>query len=168
MADVTGDYYSVADVARIGYGTEWLIGDSASPETFQAVKGVVSFQPGSLTTGTVDVTHLRSEGRHREMIAGIRESGPFQGTLIWIPEDESQSYAGGGTGSFTGGGLAKLAETGEQRNMKLRFDNGTSPALEWPFRGFITEFTPSAIVVDDKLTMTVSVQPAKSYSAGLP
>lgn len=168
MADVTGDFYA-ATGAIVGYGTEWLIGDNASPETFQAVAGVVTFDPGGSTTSVIDRTHLRSPGRHREVIAGIRSSSAFSGQLIWLPYDESQSYAGGGSGSFTAGGLAKIAETCEERNMIIRYNDGVSPASELAFRGFVSEFTPSkGVTIDDKLTATIQVQPTQSFLSGLP
>jgi hypothetical protein len=168
MADLTDTFYT-ADGAVPGYGTQWLIGDEASPEVFQAVAGVVSFQAGASSTSAVDKTHLRSTGRHREIMAGIRSTAPFTGQLIWLPEDESQSYAGGGTGSFAAGGLAKIAETCEERNMVIRYNTADSPPLELAFRGYISEFTPSVgITIDDKLTATVSVQPVASYLADLP
>jgi len=168
MADVTDTYYPATD-AIVGYGTQWLIGDNASPETFQAVEGVVSFDAGGSTTSIIDRTHLRSPGRHREVIAGIRSSSPFSGSVIWLPYSESQSYAGGGSGSFTGGGLAKIAETCEERNMIIRYNDGVSPASELAFRGFVSEFTPSkGVMVDDKLTATIQVQPTASFLSGLP
>ncbi len=34
MSDVTETFYSATD-AIVGYGTQWLIGDGASPETFR-------------------------------------------------------------------------------------------------------------------------------------
>lgn len=169
MADVTDTTYAIADDAIKGFGTQWLIGDGASPETFQAVKGVVSFQAGASSRSAIDVTHLRSPGNHEEVIAGIRRTQPFSGTVIWLPYDESQSYAGGGSGSFVAGGLAKIAETGEIRNHILRFDDGVSPATEMAFRGFILEFTPAqGIEVDGRLAATVSVKPTQSMLAGLP
>lgn len=167
--DVTGTYYGVTSDALVGYGVELLIGDGASPETFEAVAGVQSLEAGTSATSSIDVTHLRSLGRHREIMPGIRSTGPFTGSVIWLPNHPSQSYAGGGSGSFTGGGLAKIAETAEIRNMKIRYDDGTSPPLELEFNGFIAEFTPSAgITVDGALTATLAVQPTQSFLAGLP
>ena len=115
MADVTDTFYPATD-AMVGYGTQWLIGDGASPETFQAVEAVVSFEAGGETTAVIDTTHLRSPGRHREVRAGMITSAPFTGSSIFLPQSESQSYAGGGTGSFVNGGLAKIAETGESQH----------------------------------------------------
>ena len=169
MADVTDTTYTVADDAIPAFGTQWLIGDDASPETFQAVKGVVAFTPGASTRSTIDVTHLRSPENHEEVIAGLRRSEPFSGTLIWLPDDESQSYAGGGSGSFTGGGLAKIAETGEIRTHKLKFASPVSPDKEMTFRGFVLEFTPATnIEIDGKLGATIQIKPSGSYLSTLP
>lgn len=168
MADVTDTFYPATD-AMVGYGTQWLIGDGASPETFQAVEAVVSFEAGGETTAEIRTTHLRSPGRHHEVRAGMITSAPFTGSLIFLPESESQSYAGGGTGSFTAGGLAKIAETGEVRSMKLRFRDGNSPEGELAFRGYISEFSPAkGITVEGVITTSVSVMPTESFLSGLP
>jgi hypothetical protein len=170
MADVTDTFYPASD-ALVGYGTQWLIGNGASPEVFQAVAGVISFDAGGSTTSTIDRTHLRSPGRHREIIAGIRSSSPFTGSVVWMPNDESQSYAGGGSGAFVNGGLAKIAESCEERNMKIRYFEAGSPVgvMELEFRGFVSEFTPSkGVTVEGLLTATVAVQPTQSFLANLP
>jgi len=168
MSDRTGNFYA-ADDALVGYGTQWLVGNGASPETFEAVAGVISFEAGSSARSAIDRTHLRSPGRHREVMPGIASAAPFSGQLIWLPYEQSQSYAGGGSGSFASGGLPKLAENGTIRNMKLRYYDGVSPSTELDFTGFIMEFTPSAgVTVDDKLTVKISVQPTEAFLSGLP
>lgn len=172
MADVTDLDYSVASDAIHGKGAQLLVGDGASPETFQAVKGVVKITPGTIETADIDTTHLRSPNRHREHRSGIRDSGPISIEAIFLPDDESQSYAGGGSGSFTGGGMLKFAEDGLNRNFIIRLNNvpAGSPGqqLEMPFTGYVNAWTPGEIGVDDKILVTGSIMPSQDYASSLP
>lgn len=167
MADYTDTFYRIADDAIHGYGAQLMVGDGASPETFQAIAGILSIQPGEISTADIDTTHLRSPNRHREHRAGIRDSGPFTVTGTWLPKDESQSYTGGGSGSFVSGGLAYLAAQGTNHNFKIVLNDG-SPATEWPFRAYVASFTPGGIGVDDRITFTATFQPVQDYTADLP
>lgn len=170
-ADVTDTYYPIADDVLPGMGTQWLIGNGTSPETFEAVAGVVSFAAGSSPANKIPVTHLRSPGRTEESIAGMITMSAFTGTMRWLPTHQSQSYAGGGSGSFTAGGLAKLKETGEIRTHKIKFltSSGGSPGLEMTFRGYVEDFSPAQdIVIDGVVGATVSVMPTAEYMSTLP
>jgi hypothetical protein len=165
MADVTDTFY--AGEAIHGYGAQLLVGDGASPEGFDAVADVVSITPGAMETEVIEKTHLRSPDAHREKLAGLRDSGPFVVELNWRPAHESQSNAGGGSGSFTGGGLIALWRERTEKNFKIVLNDG-SPATEWPFRGVITKFQPGAITNDDKIGATVEITPLQAFDADLP
>lgn len=165
MADVTGTYYAAEGIH--GYGTEWLIGDGASPETFEAVPFVKRITPGDMTTAVIDKTHLRSPEAHREKKAGLRDSGPFAIEMIWHPKHESQSNQGGGSGVFQNGGLFKMWRNREERNMKLILPDG-SPATELPFRGCITKCQVGEIGEDGVIPLFVEVTPLRDFSADLP
>lgn len=175
MADVTDTYYP-ADTAIHGYGAQLLVGDGATPtEGFQAIALVSVITPGEMTTEVIDRTHLRSPEAHHEKMAGLRDSGAFSFEGIWSPKDESQSNAGGGTGSFTDGGLAFLWRTRQERNFKIVLNDGDAAALptpiaptEWPFRGVVTRFQPGAIGIDDKINFTGEITPLQDFSADLP
>jgi hypothetical protein len=168
MADYTDTTYRTE--GRDGYLAQLKLGDGASPETFQSVAHVRSIQPGNMTTELIDVTHLRSPEAHREKIAGLRDSGPFAIEGIWVPNDESQSNTGGGSGSFTGGGLAALARSREERNWVIEFAVAQfgSPALEWPFSGIVTNFTPGRIEAGVGLMFTAEISPVRDVTAALP
>lgn len=170
--DVTNTEYAIATSVLPGMGTQWLIGDGASPEAFEAVAGVVSFNAGSSEAAEIPVTHLRSPGRTEETIAGMITLSPFTGLMRWLPTHQSQSYAGGGSGSFASGGLAKLKETGEIRTHKLRFSTAGapgSPYLEMTFRGFVKDFSPAQnIEVDGVVGATVSIKPTQEFMSTLP
>src|SRR5688572_507885 len=127
MADVTDTYYPSEGIH--GYGTQWMIGDGASPEVFEAVPYVKRITPGDMTTAVMDKTHLRSPEAHREKKAGLRDSGPFSIEMIWHPKHESQSNEGGGSGVFATGGLFAMWRARSEHNMKLVLPDG-SPATE--------------------------------------
>lgn len=169
MADQTGQFY--ASEGFHGYGTQLLMGNGASPETFQAVAYVRSIQPGDMTTAVADRTHLRSPRAHREKLAALRDSGPFTCELIWAPQDESQSNAGGGSGSFTTGGLLKAAADRSEHNWIIRLpDAPLGPGLDWPFRGVVTRFQPGNIDVEGTTAVgaTTEITPLTDPTEDLP
>lgn len=168
MPDRSDTFYA-AEQAIHGYGAQLMKGDGASPtETFEAVAGVRNITPGAMTTADIDRTHLRSPDAHREHMPGLRDSGAFQLAAIWLPHEQSQSNAGGGSGSFTGGGLIADWADRTTHNWKIVMFADGSPSIEWPFRGYVSQFQPGQIGVDNLVEATVSVQPTESYSADLP
>lgn len=167
MADRTDTFYAVSDASIHGYGAQLMVGDGASPEVFEAIAGILSITPGEMTTADIDTTHLRSPDAHREHRAGIRDSGAFTVTGVWLPEEQSQSNAGGGSGAFASGGLIALWRGRANHNFKIVLNDG-SPATEWPFRGYVSQFQPGEIGVDDKINFTASFMPTEAYDADLP
>lgn len=168
MADRTDTFYA-AEGAIHGYGAQLEVGDGASPtEAFQAIAGVVSITPGAMNTEDINRTHLRSPDAHHEHMPGLRDSGAFTCEMIWLPTDESQSLAGGGAGSFTGGGLVDMWKNRTIHNFKIVLYADGSPSIEWPFRGYVSQFQPGQIGVGDKINATVSFQPTEDFSADLP
>lgn len=170
MANLTDTFYSAADAAKHGYGAQFEVGDGDTPETFQAVAYVKVITPGNVSTADVLTTHLRSTGAHHEHRAGMRDSEAFQIEGIWVPTDESQSTTGGGSGSFTGGGLMAMWADRQNRNFKIVLpDNEGSPSVEWPFRGYVASFQPGSITIDDEVIgFTASIQPTGAYDQDLP
>jgi hypothetical protein len=171
MADRSDTFYAVADEAIHGYGAQLLVGDGASPETFQAIAGLKSITPGEMTTADIDVTHLRSPDAHREHRAGIRDSGAFTCTGVWLPLDESQSNTGGGSGSFTSGGMIAIWRARENRNYIIRLNNvpAGSPAQQYelPFRAYCSQFQPGEIGIEPTIDFTVSLMPNAAYDSDL-
>ncbi len=165
MADVTGTYYQ--GEAFHGYGSQLMVGDGASPEGFDAIADILSITPGDMSTAVIEKTHLRSPEAHREKLAGLRDSGPFTIAGNWRPKHESQSNAGGGTGSFASGGLIYFWRNRTVKNWKIVLSDG-SPATEWPFTGFVSKFQPGEIGPDDKVGFTAEITPVSDFSADLP
>jgi hypothetical protein len=162
MADVTGTYYEGG--AFHGYGSQLLVSQNDSPETFVAIADVSEITPGDMTTAVIEKTHLRSPEAHREKLAGLRDSGPFTITGNWRPAHGSQSNVGGD--GHTAGGLVFLWRTRAERNFKIVLtDDDTT---EWPFRGFVSKFQPGTIGADDKVNFTAEITPISDFSADLP
>lgn len=160
MADVTGTFYAIADDVEVGYGAQWKIGDGASPEGFEAVAGVMSIKPGATKVADIKITHLMTPNRHHEHRAGMMDTDPFVMTGFLL-NHESQTAEGGGSGSFTAGGLKSMAEDGVNRNHQIVTATGAVLA----FRGYVAEFTPGEFTTDDKgVEFTASVQPTGAWT----
>jgi hypothetical protein len=167
MADRTDTFYAL-DAAIHGYGAQIMVGNGASPEVFEAIAAVNSITPGTMATADIQRTHLRSPDAHHEHMPGMRDSGPFTLTGTWIPTEQSQSNAGGGSGAFASGGLVALWRARTTHNFQIVLNDG-SPGTAWPFRGYIAGFQPGSITIEDRvIDFTASVQPTEAYDADLP
>lgn len=166
MADRTDDFYAATGAIH-GYGFQLQVGDGASPEHFESIAALRVATPGEMSTEDIDRTHARSPDAHREHMAGLRDSGAFECEGIWLPDEQSQSNTGGGSGAFAGGGLIALWRGRQEHNFKIVLGNG-SPGLEWPFRGYVSRFQPGEIGIDDLITFSCAFQPTQAYDANLP
>lgn len=168
MPDRTDTFYA-AEGAIHGYGAQLEVGDGASPENFEAIAGVVSITPGEMVTEDIDRTHLRSPDAHREHMPGIRDSGAFVVNMIWLPEEQSQSNAGGGSGAFASGGTIALWRDRTTHNFRIVLYRPGSPSfLTWPFRGYVSRFQPGEVGVADKINASAEFRPTEAYDADLP
>lgn len=168
MADRTDTFYAAEDAIH-GYGAQLQVGDGSSPEVFESIAGVVRITPGAMTTEDIDRTHLRSPDAHREHMPGIRDSGAFSVEMIWLPDEQSQSNVGGGSGAFSGGGTIALWRDRTIHNFRIvLFRPGSPAAVLWPFRGYVSQFQPGEIGVADKINATASFMPTEAYDADLP
>jgi hypothetical protein len=163
-APLTDTYYP--GEAFVGYGSQLLVGDGASPEVFEAVADIVEITPGDMTTGVVDKTHLRSPARHREKLLTLRDSGPFTIKANWRPGHESQSKAGGGTGSFTNGGLLQKWIDCSEDNYIIRTPDAIG--IDIPFRGGLSKYQIGGLVLDQKVDVTMEITPLGDFSSALP
>lgn len=169
MADRTDTFYAAAEAIH-GYGGQLMVGDGSSPEQFEAIATIVSITPGAMNTDDIDRTHLRSPDAHKEHMPGMRDSGAFTCEGIWLPEEQSQSNAGGGTGPFASGGLVAHWRDRQVRHYKIVVlkPAGSPAAVEWPFSGYVSQFQPGSITHTDKINFTASFQPTEAYDASLP
>lgn len=165
MAVLTDTTYEATAVH--GYLGQLLVGDGTSPENFEAVAQVVRITPGEMTTAVIDKTHLRSPAAHREKMPGLRDSGPFSVECIYNPQHESHTNAGGGSGSFQGGGTVSFWIDRTTRNWQIRTGTG-SPQTILPFTGFVSRWQLGEIGPDDKINLTIEITPASDFSSNLP
>jgi len=174
--DVTDTYYSIAPDVKQGYGFQLLVGignASPGPETFRAVKGLVSLQFGDLTTAKMKVTHLRSPRAAHEYAAAMRDMGNFVSKFRWLPSDPTQSNADG-DGSTTPPGLLNLSVSRKIWNFIVRINEGDATAIppvlpeEYPFTGFVSKYQPGTADDTNPVDLDVEITPATDYTAGLP
>lgn len=166
MADPQGTFYAISPDVKTGYGAELLVGvGDGSPETFNALRGVVSIGFGSLDTAVIDVTHLRSVNAAHEKTAGMRDFGAFPVKLRWLPGDDSQRNQAGNLSTLAPG-LLYLNIQRSHWNFVVRLYDG-SPASEYPFSGIVTKFQPGEINTDGSIDLDVEITPDQDYSGGL-
>lgn len=173
MADVTNTYY--AGDAFIGYGAQMLVGQGGSPETFVAIPDIESITPGDMTTGIVQITHLRSPDRHHEKKGTIRDSGPIVCAGNYRPSHGAHKQTGGDGFSATHNLLSlwiNVTENNFQFVLPDRADAGAtgSPlvAISLDIRGVITRYQIGEMTLEGKVPFTCEITPLRDYSAGLP
>lgn len=165
MADnvnLTNTFYPAEGKVH-GYGSQLLVGfDSGSPgspEVFEAVAEVTTITFGDMTTANFERTHLRSPAAHTEIEPALRSSGPFSLECNWRPRHVSQSYNGGGSGSFVGGGMLRQWVERRTRNFKIVLAQGENEPVELPFVGYVSKFQPGVIGGTDGPNLTLEIQP---------
>jgi hypothetical protein len=166
MADLTGTYYA-AEGREHGWGAQLLVGNGvvgSSPQTYEAVAEVVRIRPGGLTTATFTRTHLRSPNAHVELQAALRSSEAWEVECNYRPTHESQSQAGGGSGSFISGGMLGLNIARTNKDFVIRLASG----FEFPIQGFCSGYTIGEIGSDDGISLTMTITPLGDYSGDLP
>ena len=70
MANRTDTYYAATGAIH-GYGAQLMVGDGASPETFEAIAGVVSITPGRMCSPLQSITSA-AEAWPSEPISAMR------------------------------------------------------------------------------------------------
>jgi hypothetical protein len=174
MADVSGTFYP--GDAFIGYGAEIRIGQGVlpgspvTPEIFVAIPDITTITPGDMTTGVVDVTHLRSPDRHRERKGTLRDSGPFTIVGNYRPEHGAHK-AEGGDGFVADYSLYSLWKDVREANFEVELppdaSGGTSPTIVMSFVGLVTRYQPGAITIDEKVGFTAEITPLRAYDLGI-
>lgn len=147
--------------------TDWAgstleVSDGASPDVFTAIAEVKKISFGAMNTTKIPTTHLLSPNAHVELIPGLRSTDDFGLEGNWLPENATQSN------DSTPGGLVYLARTRAVRNMRIVMGNSGSPAIAWPFRGFVSMFKPGDAEIGTAKTFTASITPSQDTAADLP
>ena len=166
MPDRTGTQYAASDSIH-GYGTELQVKSGGG--VWESVAAVRVITPGEMATEDIDNSHLRSPDAHREHKPGMRDSGPFEFECLWLPEEQSQSNAGGGAGPFATGGIVALWRARTTHDWRLVVPTPGSPdGLYWPFRGYVSKWQPGQLGQDDVTNASGAIQPTEAYDESLP
>lgn len=164
MPDRTGTQYAASDSIH-GYGAELQV---LSGSTWESIAGVRNITPGAMETADLDNTHLRSPDAHREHKPGLRDSAAFEVECLWLPEEQSQSNAGGGSGPFASGGLIAMWRARTTHSFRIVIPTPGSPnGIYWPFTGYVSRFQPGQIG-DEIVNAMVGFQPTEAYDESLP
>lgn len=162
MADETSNFY--AGNADIGYGTEVLVGQGGSPESFVALQDVVSISGlESFTNEVIDKTHLRSPGRAREKMVGLAD---YESVVITCQYDPANVTGGhksaGGDGFSATHNMPALQRSALETNFKVLFGSG-SPQEELDIVGIVSGMTRDEISVNGKLQRRYTITPLRDY-----
>lgn len=160
--DLTGQFYPAAE-GSIGYGAQVLMGDGASPETFEAIAGVRSITFGETSVADVRRTHLRSLDAHHEHAPGMLDSSAIEVRGIYLPSEDSLATAGGGSGPFASGGLPYLVKQRGTHNFVVRLPIG-SPGKEVEIRGYLTGFSISELSEENVIEYTFGIMPQQAFT----
>jgi predicted secreted protein len=129
---------------RLGYGTELLLGDGASPEAFDSIAALKDFDLPTGEADQVDVTTHDSPDRTKEYISGLFETGEVGFEVLWDPAVET-----------THQDLFDLKATGDTRNWKVTDPDG----IDYEFAAFVTALEighPVADAITAKITIKIS------------
>lgn len=129
-----------ASGALAGYGATFSIKGSGS--TYAAVAEVTSITPPGLTRETIDVTHLTSDDQTKEFIGSLIEAGEASLSINYIPSAADALM----TAFTTNGGAGEF---------RITYPRGD---FQMDFRGIITGYEQGDIVVDDKLSATLTIK----------
>lgn len=129
-----------ASGALAGYGAKFSIKGAGS--TYTAVAEVVSITPPGLTRETIDVTHLNSDDQTKEFIGSLIEAGEATITINYVPSASDVLL----TAFTTNGGAGEFRITYPKNDFNM------------DFKGIITGYEQGDIVVDDKLSATLTIK----------
>lgn len=110
----------------------------------QKVGGLTSIGGLELTSDTIDVTTLDSDGGYREFINGFKDAG----------EVSLEGFFYGGT-DVGQSAMYTLFESGESEEFKIVFPAETGAS--WEFDGLVTGFTTS-VDLEDPLSFSATIK----------
>lgn len=110
------------------------------------ITNVVSLTPPSPTRDTIDTTDHDSSGDFREFIASLIDAGEASITINYVP---------GSTGDVL---LTSMLGTGTVRAFAIDLNSATATQWRVSGSGIVTSYVPSDVVIDDKMTATVTIK----------
>lgn len=160
FANVTGTTY--AGNADIGWFSEFLVGQGdGSPETFVAVADVIEVNLGAFNAEIIDKTHLRSPGRAREKLSGLRD---FENITLRCNYDRTHGShkQAGGDGFSATHNLPMLHKNQTEANFMALVGSG-SPQEQIDIAGVVSGMTRPTLGVSGKLEITYTITPLRDY-----
>lgn len=127
-----------ASAATSGFGATFAY-LSTDPSTYTALAEVLSITPPSISVETIESTHMASDDTFREYIAGLRDGGEVTVNLNYV---ESSATL-----------LQTLVLAGIE-TFKITLA-GSSTFI---FSGIPTNFAIDDVVIDDKMTMSLTIK----------
>lgn len=126
-----------ASTAALGYNAKFGI---KSGSTYTYVAEVTNITPPGWTRDTVEVTHLTSDDKFKEFIAGLNDAGEASITLNYLPSVSDALVT-----AFTAGA----------GDFRVLSPSGT---VGMDFKGIVTAYSPGDFVADDKMSATFTVK----------
>ena len=122
----------------------WLYNTTTS--ALVRITEVLSLTPPSPTRDTIDTTTHDSVGDYREFISSLIDAGEASLTIHYIP---------GSTGDLL---LLAAMAAGDLRAFAVDVNSATGVQQRISGSCIMTAYTPADVVIDDKMTATVTVK----------
>ena len=129
-----------ASAASSGFGTTFSY-LSTDPSTYTLLAELISISGGDVERAVIDVTHMGSDDAHREKIGGLYNVTPYVVVLNYVEASATL--------------LETLIAAGRE-TFKVTYP-GSSTRV---FSGFPTGLSYGDASIDDKLTMTLTIEPS--------
>jgi predicted secreted protein len=137
-----------------GKGAKFWLHNGASPGVLVAVTEVVSLTPPTPTRDTIDTTNHDSAGDYREFIGSLLDAGEVSCTVHWIPSSAGDTALTEALGSPYPRAFA----------LDVNAPGGTQKRISGV--GLVTAYAPADIVIDDKMTATLTIKVSGPITLG--
>jgi predicted secreted protein len=117
-------------LAAAAVGSEFQLGDTASPTVYTKVAEVLSISGPEVTAEEIDVTSLDSANGYKEYITGLKDGGSVSLEANWIKSNTQQTS------------LRDLVDSGTTRWFRIVFAD--SPNTVAVFQGVVTTYSMAA------------------------
>jgi hypothetical protein len=132
-------------LAGIGWGGEFWLGDEAVPSVLTELTQVKSFTLPQDEAERVEISHLKSPGRRREYAPGMIEPGEFEVVLNYR------------AGSDTDQLIATALTDGISRPFKAVIPERGQPVRDWTGFATVSGYDRGEVNVDDAMEATVTL-----------
>lgn len=139
-----------------GYGSEFWLGNGATPSVLTEVGEVTALEPGGSEWETTEKTHFKSPDRYREFLKTMRSGGSGSVTVNWKPGDATDVL------------LSAAVDDPEARPYKFVFPTEDDETWEASGDALVLSRTPT-IEMDAVMSCTLSLlfTGARAEAAGV-